>query len=376
MTLKNRSFQYDQTNETDKHVHYINVILFAIILLINELNGSKFMTHPVFFCSQFKRLNVLYFIAFAGLFLPSFELTAKQLTFNKIQQDSHYLFSYQWLDHQKETQAIQFELSAQGLFDRFRDFKSYQANYAQKTILRNMKRQLTKQPLEGVQVLYNRTHGDISIEVRGQDESKVALAYQEIAKLEQAVSKKYYDSIFYHQFSNHDQISAIKVNHAAIANASVSDLKVLKPLILEKVSIKNIRKVTNYVLGFVQNIPYSTLENRMTSSGAGFNPPLKLLWENQGDCDSKMTLTVSILRALMPRIEMALIYIDNHAFIGISIPARAGEMTINHQGSNYVLGDPTGPTLLPLGKLSTDSELAIHQGLYTVENFHEVINND
>jgi hypothetical protein len=160
------------------------------------------------------------------------------------------------------------------------------------------------------------------------------------------------------------------VNHTSIANDSVADFKVLKPIILEKVSIKNIRKVTNLVLSFVQSIPYSTLESRITSSGAGFNPPAKLLWENQGDCDSKMTLTATILRALMPRIDMAMIYIDKHAFIGIAIPADAGEMTIEHQGVNYLLGEPTGPALYKLGRLAPESELAINQGAYVAEAFH------
>ncbi|MCI2285671.1 hypothetical protein L3081_22700 [Colwellia sp. MSW7] len=134
-------------------------------------------------------------------------------------------------------------------------------------------------------------------------------------------------------------------------------------------SIKNIRKVTDYVLSFVQNIPYATLESRVTSSGTGFNSPAKLLWENQGDCDSKVTLTATILRALMPRIPMVMIFIDQHAFIGIATPATTGEMTIEYQGVNYLLGEPTGPGLYKLGKLAPESELAINQGRYVVEPF-------
>ena len=150
----------------------------------------------------------------------------------------------------------------------------------------------------------------------------------------------------------------------------MADFKVLKPIILDKVSIENVRKVTDFVLSFVQSIPYSTLESRLTSSGAGFNPPAKLLWENQGDCDSKMTLTATILRALMPRIDMAMIYIDQHAFIGIAIPAEANEISIEYQGVNYLLAEPTGPALYKLGTLAPESELAINQERYVVEEFH------
>jgi len=43
-----------------------------------------------------------------------------------------------------------------------------------------------------------------------------------------------------------------------------------------------------------------------------------------------MTLTVVLLRALIPRIDMMLMYIDGHAFIGIDILGQTNEVTIEH----------------------------------------------
>lgn len=298
---------------------------------------------------------------------------SQQVTFNKKAIEQGYQFSYQWLDHNKQSQSISFNLTEEGLFERFRNFKTYKSSYAQKTILRRIKKEMRKEPIPGIRVSYTQRHDKFSIEAKGADEAKVELAYNKILKLEQQVTQDYFKETFYQPFTNHEQLSGIKVDHVSVANNSVADLKPLKPIILDKVSIQNIRKATDYVLSFVQSIPYSTLESRMTSSGAGFNPPLKLLWENQGDCDSKMTLTAALLRALMPRIEMAFIYIEGHAFVGINVPAQAGEVSIEHEGINYLLAEPTGPALLPLGKLAPESELAINQGHYTVQNFHEVL---
>ncbi|WP_019027220.1 hypothetical protein [Colwellia piezophila] len=298
---------------------------------------------------------------------------AQQLSFNKTQLKQGYQFNYQWLDHSNVEQAISFTLGQAGLFDRFRSFKTYQGIYAKKTILRGIKKQLKKNPIQGVQIFYRQKRDDFFIEVRGVDKVKVAKAYQTLAQVQDQVTSKYLKDNYYQAFTNHEQISGIKVDHVSIANHSVADLKSLKPIILDKVSIENIRKASDYVLGFVQSIPYSTLESRLTSSGAGFNPPLQLLWENQGDCDSKMTLTATLLRALMPRIKMVFVYIDGHAFIGINISGEVGEVTIEHQGVNYLLAEPTGPALLPLGKLAPESELAINQGHYIAENYHEVI---
>jgi len=303
----------------------------------------------------------LFFVGFAE---------AKQISFSKHPQENHYIFNYQWLDHNDQPQSMSFALTKPALFERFRMLRPYQSEFAQKTIMRTVRKQLRKEPLNGAQAFFLQQDGKMVVQVKGQENKNVAIAYQKVKEIEQKTTSEYFKKNYYQLFRTHDEVSGVKINHASIANDSVADFKVLKPIILDKVSIKNIRKVTNYVLSFVQNIPYSTLESRITSSGAGFNPPAKLLWENQGDCDSKVTLTATILRALMPRIDMAMFYIDKHAFIGIAIPASAGEMAIEHQGVNYLLGEPTGPALYTLGELAPESELAVNQGRYVAEAFH------
>jgi len=297
-------------------------------------------------------------------------IEAKQVSFTKNPQKDNYTFNYQWLDHENLPQSMSFTLTKFALFERFRMLRPYQSEFAQKTIMRTVRKKLRETPLKGAQAYFLQQDGRMVVQVKGQEDVNVALAYQKIKEIEQEANTQYLKKNYYQLFSTHDEQSGIKINHASIANDSVADLKILKPIILETVSIKNIRKVTNYVLSFVQSIPYSTLESRITSSGAGFNPPAKLLWENQGDCDSKMALTATILRALMPRIDMAMIYIDKHAFIGIAIPGNAGEMTIEHQGVNYLLAEPTGPALYKLGQLAPESELAVNQGAYVAESFH------
>lgn len=303
-------------------------------------------------------------------FLLTNTVQAKQLSFTKKVQENNYIFNYQWLDHEKVPQSISFSLAKSALFERFRMLKPYQGEFAQKSILRTVKKQLRVQPLAGVRVFFKQQQGKTVIQVKGADDEKVATAYQKIKEIEQEVTQQYFRKNYYQRFTTHDQQVGIKVDHVNIAHDSVPDFKVLKPIILDIVSIQNIRKVTDFVLSFIQHIPYSTLESRITSSGAGFNPPAKLLWENQGDCDSKMTLAATILRALMPRIKMAMIYIDQHAFIGIAIPAEADEVSIEYNNVSYLLAEPTGPALYKLGSLGPESELAINQGRYVVEEFH------
>jgi len=262
-----------------------------------------------------------------------------------------------------------FALTKEALFGRFRDFRVYKAKFAEQYVARQIKKALTENPLPDVQVNFIKRRDKISIDIKGSKPTAIQSAYAEIAQMEKKLSQEFLRDNYYQEFTTHDQVSAIKPNHTLIAQSSVNDLKVLRDPILGTVSIKNIRKVTNYTLGFIQSIPYSTLESRVTASGAGFNPPLKLLWENQGDCDSKVTLTGAILRTLMPRIKMVFVFIEQHALIGIDIPPRDGETTVTVEGTTYVLAEPTGPAMYALGKIAPGSELAINNGHYTAEKF-------
>ena len=246
---------------------------------------------------------------------------AEQLNYSRVQEGDGYRFNYQWTDQNRQAQSISFTLSKEALFERFRNFRVYKPKFAEQDVARQIKKKLTETPLADVQVNFIRHKGKVKIDIKSTDPIALQKAYSKIAQMEKTISKKFLKENYYQEFTTHDQIKAIKPNHTLIAQESVEDLKPLRDPILGTVSIKNIRKVTNYTLGFVQSIPYATLESRTTSTGAGFNPPLRTLWENQGDCDSKVTLTAAIFRMLMPRIKMMLVFIDNHALLPALINA-------------------------------------------------------
>ena len=78
--------------------------------------------------------------------------------------------------------------------------------------------------------------GKTVIEVKGLDDEKVAAAYKKIKALEQKVTEEYFKKNYYQRFTTHDQQTGIKVDHVNIAQKSVADFKVLKPIILDKIS--------------------------------------------------------------------------------------------------------------------------------------------
>lgn len=314
-------------------------------------------------------------ISIISVFLVSLSIStvsvAEQLSFSKLKRGDDYLFKYRWRDINHEKQSFEFLLPKKSIFTRFRTFKNYKENMATEFVKLSLKKHFRDHPIENIQIGFTGQEGEIKIEVSGENNVEVNNAYQKMAKLEQEFTQQYLQENYYHLFTMVNGKQGIKPDHVRIANESVDDLKTVKPVILEKVTVKNIRKVTNFILGFVQNIPYETLQSRATSSGAGFNTPLRLLWENKGDCDSKVTLTVALLRALMPRIKIVLIFIDKHAIFGIDIPAESNETTVLFEGTTYLLADPTGPRLMNVGQLSDDTQNIVLSGLYSIEAFED-----
>lgn len=293
---------------------------------------------------------------------------SKQLHFSKTEEKDAYLFNYQWLDHQQQSHLLSFTLEKSVLFNQFRHFRSFKKQQAAQYINKSIFKALQRNPAKDTRISYNQN--STAIVVKG-PAKQIKNTEQQIAKLKKKFTDEYLNHNFYHQFVTHNNVSAIKPNHVKFAQLSVNDLTLIKPVLLQQAPIQSARKTINYLLSFIQSIPYSTLDDRINSSGAGFNPPLKLLWENQGDCDSKVTLFASLLRSLIPKVSVALVFINNHALIGISIPARANEQTITVNGVTYLLADPTGPALLPAGRLGETSELAILQEQYTAEVVHK-----
>jgi len=312
-------------------------------------------------------MNKLSYVVLAYLLLNINWANAEQLSFDKIDVGDSYQFNYQWQDINNKVQQLSFSLAKQDIFSPFRHFKQYKPEFAARYVKSKLKQSLDKEPIKDVSLNFD-THSD-SVNLQSRHPEALNKAQQRIEQEEHQYFKEYLDAHYYQEFTDHSLAQGVKPNHIRIAQESVSLFEPTKDIILDIVNFKNIRLVTNYVLGFVQSIPYAQLESRLTSSGAGFNVPAKVIWENQGDCDSKMTLTVAMLRALMPRIKMAMVYIDQHAFIGIDVLPEGDDINITHEGRHFVLADPTGPAQLLLGDLSFDNQQAIFANHYTIEIF-------
>jgi hypothetical protein len=70
---------------------------------------------------------------------------------------------------------------------------------------------------------------------------------------------------------------------------------------------------------------------------------------------------------LLPEVKMSMVYLPNHALLAIVLPFRTNEQTIDIDGMDYLLMEPTGPAKIPLGEIANRSASDIAGSMYSLE---------
>ena len=118
---------------------------------------------------------------------------------------------------------------------------------------------------------------------------------------------------------------------------------------------RNVRFLLDIVLQFYQSIPYRALGERGDVE-SDILPPPTLLDRNIGDCDTKATALAASLQNLLPDYQTIMLLLPGHALLGIDIPPQVGERHFTWKGRRFVMMEPAGPGLLPIGQLGEETE--------------------
>ena len=106
------------------------------------------------------------------------------------------------------------------------------------------------------------------------------------------------------------------------------------------------------IVGLAQVTAYELPDDGPDGTGKlGFRTPLALLARGAGDCDSKVCLAASMLKAV-GLASVAIVYGRNHALLGVEIAKRSGDASIVYEKSTYVVTEVT--MLAPIGKCHPD----------------------
>ena len=120
------------------------------------------------------------------------------------------------------------------------------------------------------------------------------------------------------------------------------------------------------ILSFVQEIQYGIPPTEEQGKIIlGFWPPLKVLVNNFGDCDSK-GVTFASMWMNYKKFPVILIKVPEHLFVGLAIPSLGREgIVIN--GLRYTLCEVTGKDKMPPGLISAFSRRYLESGRFRYE---------
>ena len=302
-------------------------------------------------------------IAFISVHIPSF---AQQLEFNKSKQNKEMSFNYTWSDHMEQDRDLAFTLLLRQI--NRQKHKKFMPSLARQYVYIELHKAARKVDPREARVQIEHRGQDIHIEVTSRSNNLFAKWQRSMNKSKEKALDRYLHDHYYSHFRSHLGQEAIKPDHLRYISENQGALRPISQAVYDKLPTNSdTRAYVNLVLSWVQSIPYSKLQSRLTSNGTGYLPPLSVVANNQGDCDSKTVLMASLIRSLLPDVKMTMVFLPNHALLGIVLPFRTSEKTLDIDGSEYLLMEPTGPAKIPLGEVANRSARDIAGNMYSFE---------
>jgi len=261
---------------------------------------------------------------------------------------------------------LSFKLDNSKIAGQFSNKKKYSAELAQQHIRHQVLLASVKLQQKGVRIRLSPSNLPLAVTISGGDLNKVASIRQQLSQTQSEAFDSYLQRDYQYLLKTQLGESYVIPDHVRVMRES---LAVMQPVASSFVALygrNNIRKLSAQIAQWIQQIPYQTLSNRRESAGAGFSGPVQLLQANSGDCDSKAVLFAAVLRNIFPKLGLGIVYFNDHAVIAAQIPALENELTVNLNDANYLLLDPTGPAIMPLGTLNPpyDAQLQSRQFSY------------
>jgi len=156
-----------------------------------------------------------------------------------------------------------------------------------------------------------------------------------------------------------DETGGLLPDYARIAARALPALAPLAQALRPQIQGLSTRAALTRVLAFIQTIPYDRLEDR--AADAGFLPPLAMLADNRGDCDTKSVAFAAVAHLLFPQLPITLILVPRHALLGLGLEPEPGDRYIRRERHTWVLAEPVGPGIPPVGRTGPESAAALEQ---------------
>ncbi|MFZ2620513.1 MAG: hypothetical protein WAX89_06525 [Alphaproteobacteria bacterium] len=304
------------------------------------------------------------FIFFLCLLLLTAPVQAAQTRFERTYTGKNVSLTYHWRDTQGRNNSLLFQLPKAEVARGNAEFKPFNQVNTQATQEAFAAVEAFIQPYVGKQKKidltahsngFRATYYGFKTPEQQELDAKVRATYQE--QFDKTITNNFYMS-----YGNY-----VMPDHRRIAKRYVPAVSPIASAIAAQTKGQGLRGVVDYTLSFLQTIPYDELVSRQSSNGAGFQTPYGLLLNNRGDCDTKSVALAAILRKLYPSQRIVIVYVPEHAFVGIHATPSRTDYALRLGGEPFILADPTGPHQTRWGVIETTAEAHLKRGSYSFQ---------
>lgn len=316
----------------------------------------KALTHP----RQFFIWAATLLVAGASLLWLTTDAFAQQRDFALRDYGYKTGYAYQWQDHYGQTHTTRFHLNKDMVRKAANEFKPFSNHEANTYVFSTVQSYASRLQTRGISMTIEPSSGNGKVEITAKGTNRQALQ-REMQNVDTLIEESREKYIHDKLFRLYDEDSVVP-DHARITRLNARRVRPVAHALLQSAP-RDVRGQINHTLAFLQGIPYDELLNRSNSNGAGFAPPIELLTRNLGDCDSKSVAMASLLKNSHPRMPMVLVLVEGHAFVGVGgIRQGPNDFALKIDNRTYVLAEPAGPAMLPLGQIDQRSQRLLRTG--------------
>lgn len=278
---------------------------------------------------------------------------------DRIETEQYTELRYHWPDN-----GISFQLSNKNL-QKFRGLRRFSPELAKLHVRNQLILKAAELQQQGLRIRLSPANLPLEFEIKGKDENAVEAAMKMLERTKQQAYSEYLQEGYFYLLKLPNRSAVVIPDHFRFLQLSLDELKPVAKAFTERYGRNNIRQIANKLALWVQRIPYQDLSDRQESAGSGYSPPLQLLYDHSGDCDSKAVLFAGVMKNIFPNSQFRIIYFRDHAVIAAQIPAVKNERSLEIDGIKFLLIDATGPLELPIGQLTERYQQAIDNGQFT-----------
>ncbi len=264
--------------------------------------------------------------------------------------------------------SLRFKLDNK-LLNQYRGMRRYMPHMADQAVRHALLRKAAALQHQGVRIQFSPPNLPLQYSVQAAEPEKAQQMMATLAAEQNKALNDYLAKGYYYLLDDPVKGKGVIPDHLLFMQDALGQLQPVADAFIANYGKNNIRQIAAQLTAWIQQIPYRDLDNRLESNGNGYAPPVQLIFDHSGDCDSKAVLWATVMRLIFPTLMIKIIYLPNHAVIAAQVPATDTEQVIDFADSSLLLIDPTGPAQLKLGQVGDEYQAALQSKQFSQRTF-------